>query len=106
MSRGETKVYPKKCPGVLQDDPEYEKYKKTILLKFNNNPLVECPGKLKQTNCSTVGELVKLSFKCNKCCKKFTFSNLESKRIKTFKTNGIESANLEVVIAWILKGRS
>ena len=76
--------------------------KKTILLKFNNNPLVECPGKLKQTNCSTVGELVKLSFKCNKCCKKFTFSNLESKRIKTFKTNGIESVNLEVVLAWIL----
>ena len=50
------------------------------------NPLVECPGKLEQTNSSTVGELVKLSFKCNKCCKKFTFSNLESKKIKTSKT--------------------
>ena len=30
------------------------------------NALVECPGKHEQTNCSTVGELVKLSFKCNK----------------------------------------
>ena len=36
---------------------------------------------------------------------KFTFSNLESKRIKNIKTGyGIESANLEVVllISWIL----
>ena len=65
-----------------------------------------CPGKLEYFDHKSVGEVITMTYKCGKCGNKVQYNNVHNKRIKSGKGIGIESANLKIVIAYILKGTS
>ena len=66
----------------------------------------KCNRGLKYFDMKSNGELINLKYKCQSCGGIVQFHNVTSKRVKYGKGMGIESANLEIVIGHILKGKT